>query len=50
MHIYNETTYLNVAEYECESGYYMTGNSTRICTYTGQWGDDTPSCVEIGTV
>lgn len=33
-----------IAHYHCPKGYYMEGNSTRICLQNGSWSGRSPSC------
>ena len=36
-----------LANYECEQGYQISGPSERLCTDQGVWSDDDPLCEEI---
>lgn len=38
------TNYADVAEYTCNPGYYINGNSRRQCSDTGFWTGSTPIC------
>ncbi|KAK8721900.1 hypothetical protein OTU49_012628 [Cherax quadricarinatus] len=34
-------------EYHCESGHYLTGDSIRVCTRSGDWSGDIPTCTYV---
>ena len=37
-------THNSVATYSCNGGYYLTGNSYRVCWDNGDWSGSVPSC------
>ncbi|KAH3889329.1 hypothetical protein DPMN_013383 [Dreissena polymorpha] len=39
------TQYLGQAEFECNTGYSLSGNKTRTCMASGVWGGTSPTCV-----
>ena len=38
------TTFESTANYTCDLGYSLNGNSTRTCEANGNWSGDLPSC------
>ena len=42
--IFTATTYLNTANYTCNTGYNLVGVDQRICTAAGTWSDGEPTC------
>ena len=38
------TTFESTANYTCDLGYSLNGNSTRTCEASGEWSGDPPSC------
>ena len=42
----SESTSL-IAEYECNPGYYLTGNASRKCDCNGQWSGSDVTCEGI---
>ncbi len=40
----SSTTYGSEATYTCRHGYYLVGNATRVCLYSGKWGGYAPVC------
>ena len=38
------TTFGQTATYSCNTGYNLTGDSTRTCQATGQWSGSAPTC------
>ncbi|XP_052785537.1 CUB and sushi domain-containing protein 3-like isoform X2 [Mya arenaria] len=41
------TTYIHVANYTCEIGYYIDGDSLRICQANASWSGSEPSCIIV---
>ena len=41
---YTNTTINSVAEYSCDTGYILIGNSIRMCQRNGNWSGHAPSC------
>ncbi|KAL4236644.1 hypothetical protein ACF0H5_005029 [Mactra antiquata] len=41
----NNTTYQEIAHYSCNSGYILSGNSSRTCQEDGQWSESEPYCI-----
>ena len=39
-----ETTFGRTANYSCNTGYNLVGNSTRTCQETGEWSGSVPTC------
>ena len=42
--VLSNTTYLSVAMYECNEGFLLQGNGTRVCTESGMWSGEEPTC------
>ena len=38
------TTFGQTATYSCNTGYNLTGDSTRTCQATGEWSGSAPTC------
>ena len=41
---FSNTTFESTANYTCDLGYSLNGNSTRTCEVSGEWSGDQPSC------
>ena len=41
---HNDTKYQSTANFRCEEGYDLIGNSTTICSATGQWTERNQTC------
>ena len=41
---FSNTTFESTANYTCDLGYNLNGNSTRTCEASGEWSGDPPSC------
>ena len=41
----SRTTFNQTATYSCNTGYNLTGDSTRTCQATGNWSGSAPTCV-----
>ena len=41
---FSNTTFESTANYTCDLGYSLNGNSTRTCEVSGEWSGDPPSC------
>jgi len=41
---FSNTTFESTANYTCNLGYSLNGNSTRTCETNGEWSGDSPSC------
>ena len=41
------TTFGETATYSCDSGYSLSGSTTRMCDATGSWSGSAPTCEEI---
>ena len=41
---YTNTTINSIAEYSCDTGYILIGNSTRMCQQNGNWSGHAPLC------
>ena len=39
-----ETVFSNMATYVCDTGYVLSGGSTRTCQVTGEWSGNAPTC------
>ena len=39
----------SVATYSCDSGFFISGNSQRICQMDGLWSGSAPTCL-LGTI
>ena len=44
----NGTTYLQNAIYNCDSGFDMNGNVSRVCEDGGTWSGIAPTCQPVG--
>ena len=44
----NGATVNQTAIYECNSGYSLSGDSSRTCQLNASWSGDEPTCVLIG--
>ena len=44
------TTYTEVANYSCDVGYNLVGDSQRVCMHDGQWDGNAPSCIIKGII
>ena len=38
------TTFMSTATYSCNSGYTLSGSTTRTCEANGTWSDTAPTC------
>ena len=38
------TTFRQIANYSCNTGYNLVGGSTRTCQATGRWSGSAPTC------
>ena len=38
------TTFGSEATYECDEGFELVGEATRVCEATGEWSGDEPVC------
>ena len=38
------TTFGQTATYDCDAGYGLVGDSTRMCQATGMWSGSSPTC------
>ncbi len=47
---FNSTIVASEATYTCHHGYYLVGDVTRVCQYSGKWSGYAPVCKRIGTV
>ena len=43
--IVNGTAVNNTVTYTCQSGYILSGNSTRTCHTNGHWTGSVPTCI-----
>ena len=41
---FSNTTFESTANYTCDLGYSLNGNSSRTCEANGNWSGDQPSC------
>ena len=41
----NGTTFGQTATYSCNTGYNLTGDSTRMCQADGMWSGSEPTCI-----
>ena len=41
---FSNTTFESTANYTCDLGYSLNGNSTRTCEGSGEWSGNQPSC------
>ena len=41
---FSNTTFESTANYTCDLGYNLNGNSTRTCEANGEWSENLPSC------
>jgi len=42
--IFTTTTFMSTATYSCNSGYILSGSTTRTCEASGTWSDTAPTC------
>ena len=42
---YSGTTFGEIADYRCDSGYVISGDSIRRCQVDSSWSGTTPSCI-----
>ena len=40
----SETVYNYTATYTCNTGYVLSGGSTRTCQVNGEWSGNAPTC------
>ena len=41
---FNGTTFGSEATYECDEGFELVGEATRVCEATGEWSGEEPVC------
>ena len=42
--LFSSTTYNSVANFSCNTGYNLTGDTSRTCLSTGVWSGSEPNC------
>ena len=42
--ILSNTTYLSMAMYECNKDFLLLGEASRVCTDSGMWSGEEPTC------
>ena len=43
----HDNTQDSTATYTCNTGYQLTGNSTRTCQFDGTWSGSSPTCTRM---